>query len=70
MNDLLTEIEDERRKLMSLYGVLHCLERTLTYGNDVGPESIVASHLCELISDAMERLDRIVIRWKLPLDDA
>lgn len=61
MHDLIEAIETERAGLLDVYSVLHCLERTLTYGSDVGPESVVASLACELLSESMERLDLLLM---------
>jgi hypothetical protein len=61
MPSLLTEIEDARADLMTVDAQLHCLVIALSEGSNSNSCSIVASHTRELVTELLERMDRLVL---------
>lgn len=59
MPSLLTEIEDARADLMTVDGQLHCLQMALDHGSEPSACSIVACHTRKLVTELLERLDRL-----------
>ncbi len=54
-----TGIADARADLMTVAAQLHCLQMALDHGSEPGACSIVACHTRELVTEILERLDRL-----------